>query len=403
VRSGIGIPTGTIYLYRTTNNGTVYYKCSGSAKYSPGLITITDIDSDATLISSELLYTTGGELENVCPPTPHVMSTFGNRLATASNELPGWIYLSKEINSGRLEFNEALSVYVPFIGVCKGLAEMDGVLYAFGKGSVAAIYGAGLNAAGYGAGWEAQLVTNHFGCDNRHAVVATPAGILAQDKGELYMLSRSRQRDTSITDPIRGLVAGTDIVSAVYDPNANVLQLVLTSGTVARFSFLTGRWSIIVGKNVTSQAVWDGGMLFSGGTGGNVLYQSSLFTDQGTVYSLDIQTGWIKLGELAQEAQMYWLDFLFEYKSPHTLVVDLFYDYETSSSESHQMVVSSDFLPYRVRIKPLRERCVALRARIRDTSATGTAEGFHLIGMSVELEASNSLGRLPDTRTVPLV
>jgi hypothetical protein len=54
-----------IDIYRTVNNGTTFYKCG---TINNGVTTFDDLMTDATLDLQELLYTTGGVVENDRPP-----------------------------------------------------------------------------------------------------------------------------------------------------------------------------------------------------------------------------------------------------------------------------------------------------------------------------------------------
>jgi hypothetical protein len=64
-----------IEVYRTTNNGTVFYKVG---EVTNGTTTFNDSVSDATLVGNQLLYTEGGVLENDIPPFAKFLTVTGD-------------------------------------------------------------------------------------------------------------------------------------------------------------------------------------------------------------------------------------------------------------------------------------------------------------------------------------
>lgn len=64
-----------VEIYRTTNNGTVFYKVG---EVTNGTTTYNDTTSDATLVSNQLLYTEGGVLENDIPPFSKFLTITGD-------------------------------------------------------------------------------------------------------------------------------------------------------------------------------------------------------------------------------------------------------------------------------------------------------------------------------------
>lgn len=64
-----------VEIYRTTNNGTVFYKVG---EVTNGTTSYSDSTSDATLLSNQLLYTEGGVLENDIPPLAKYITITGD-------------------------------------------------------------------------------------------------------------------------------------------------------------------------------------------------------------------------------------------------------------------------------------------------------------------------------------
>lgn len=64
-----------VEIYRTVNNGTVFYKVG---EVTNGTTTFNDTVSDATLVNNELLYTEGGVVDNDRPPKCKLVHIFGD-------------------------------------------------------------------------------------------------------------------------------------------------------------------------------------------------------------------------------------------------------------------------------------------------------------------------------------
>jgi hypothetical protein len=64
-----------VEIYRTTNNGTVFYKVG---EVTNGTTTYNDTMSDATLVGNQLLYTEGGIVENAIPPLAKFITITGD-------------------------------------------------------------------------------------------------------------------------------------------------------------------------------------------------------------------------------------------------------------------------------------------------------------------------------------
>ena len=88
-----------VEVYRTTNNGTIFYKV-GSVANSTSADSVSFADagaiSDTDLVAKEQLYTTGGVLDNIAPPSSLVIAPYKNRLVCVSSENPKKLIYSKK-------------------------------------------------------------------------------------------------------------------------------------------------------------------------------------------------------------------------------------------------------------------------------------------------------------------
>lgn len=121
-----------IVIYATQNGGTIYYQQTSVINdTSVGVITVTNPGTGAT---PNLLYTTGGVLDNYCPPSAKICVTHQNRWILAGCDDPTAIWPSKALTVGEAPgFNEEMNIYAS--GAVTALASLDEKLIVFVKRS----------------------------------------------------------------------------------------------------------------------------------------------------------------------------------------------------------------------------------------------------------------------------
>src|ERR1700722_1140203 len=198
----------SLVLYRTENNGTIFYRVTAVNLNAPNYnkltindptvdyLTITDTLPDAEIIGNEQLYTTGGTVENINAPAVSAVAKFKNRVVYLSPENPfQWGYSQQDINGVPVEFNSELFVENIDQGIGQALAvsPLDDKLILFGPTSKYYVVGQGPTPAGTNNDFsEATKVPGISGCSNPNAVMEIPTGLIYQDavKG-IYHLDHS--------------------------------------------------------------------------------------------------------------------------------------------------------------------------------------------------------------------
>lgn len=186
-------------VYRTTSDGSVFYFL-GSVANDPTATDLTypasgiDNVSDTTLGSATLLYTTGGLLDNVNPPSSSIQIVHKNRKAIVDETLRS-VWFSKEFKAGEAPgFNEALIVPFPDGGDITALASMDGKFVAFKVSSIWIMIGDGPSDTGQGSDWtQPEAICSDVGAVSWQSVVNTPKGVFFQAPNGIYLLGRDLQ------------------------------------------------------------------------------------------------------------------------------------------------------------------------------------------------------------------
>ena len=150
-----------IELYRTTNGGTLFYKVSdlnvsstvdaSSNNKLYNYIKLKDTTTNTDLQQQELLYTTGGVLENTPVGAASIMESYKNRIFLGGlEEQPNRLLFSKvSSNFVPVEFNDSLTVEVPEPGgKLVALKRMDDKLIIFKERAIYMLTGEGPNNLG---------------------------------------------------------------------------------------------------------------------------------------------------------------------------------------------------------------------------------------------------------------
>ena len=193
-----------IAVYRTTDNGSVFYRVSkiqpNVAPTSPEIpdklsddniyvrciekgdfIEFHDNMPDADIIGNEILYTTGGILPNIPPPSFNLMTEFGGRIFGSGLDNPDRVYYSKiQDQNTSVEFSDSLYISVPPEGGdITGLSVLDANLIIFKENSVYRIYGDGPNDTGAGGSYSEPLrISSSYGASEHKSIVSTLEGII---------------------------------------------------------------------------------------------------------------------------------------------------------------------------------------------------------------------------------
>ena len=162
-------------------------------------VTIVDTLSDAEILGNNLLYTTGGVVENIGPPAFSNITLFDDRLWGVTGEDPNLLWFSKQvIESTPVEMSDLFTLYVaPTIsaqgstGPITALSTMDDKLIIFKRDAIYYINGTGPDNTGSNNQYSASIfITATVGCSNQKSIVFTPSGLLFQSDKGIWLLGR---------------------------------------------------------------------------------------------------------------------------------------------------------------------------------------------------------------------
>jgi hypothetical protein len=347
-----------IELYRTVAGGTVFYRCMAnneltkSQTFSPienqplsDFVSFVDKAADATIENQELLYTTGGVLENISPPSCSIVGSYKNRLFLAGLENKLEIKYSKlTTEKDGVGFNDSLFFLTPETGGdIIALKGMDDKLIIFKKNAIFFIAGDGPNNLGQQDTFtEPQLVSADVGCSVRSSVVLTPQGLFFKSNKGIYLLSRSLGLEY-IGAPVEDYNDLT-ITKADMVPSENQVRFLTSDGPCLVYNYYRRFWSLYTShKGQGSVVIGDSYYYINSDGASSRLYKqkSNHYLDDHTPINMALETGWMNPIAAQNVIRVYRMLILGEYFSPHKLKISVAYDYNNDFVESSVVDVTS--------------------------------------------------------------
>lgn len=215
-----------VFVFRTEGNGSVYYLNSvlrnnvGTASQS-----YNDAMTDAVLSTRQRLYTTGGVLDNVIPPSATIVHVWKNAALLAGTPDDS-IWVSKALVDGEgLGFNDDLVIPAFDGGRVTGLATLDATLVVFKQDGIWAVQGEPPNDLGQSSLSTPQRIHSDVGCTDPYSVVATPEGIMFMSRAGLCLLDRGFNV-SKVGRPVEDAYVDAGFAGAVSVPEQNAARFV---------------------------------------------------------------------------------------------------------------------------------------------------------------------------------
>lgn len=393
-----------IELYRTEDTGIIFYKTTSTTapEYNDktvDTIAIVDTKSDAQLISGEILYTTGGVLDNISAPSAYLIASLNDRLFLAGLEDENKLQYSKIRNEGKpVEFNDTLTINVNSTGgPITALAAMDDKLIIFKDSAIFYLSGNGPNNLGEQDNFiDPELVSADVGCISPKSIVLTPQGLMFKSKKGIYMLSRSLQT-MYIGAPVEEYNSQT-IASANLKPDDNQVIFLSSDGNAIVFNYFVQKWTTFSNHQGVSGII-NNDIYYYIRSNGDIFKESDTYTDAGSHIKLVLETSWMSLAGTQNYKRVYRALILGEYKSEHKLIVRTAYNFLDAFVEE-KVLDTADFTSdttyggdspygtgtpyggtgnqYQLRVDFKTQKCQSIKIRIEDSQDTNYGEGLSL-------------------------
>lgn len=418
-----------IVLWRTTDNGQVYYRHSSKANnLASNVVTFVDATSDATLSANAQLYApslpgvnggaqdrrpTGG-LMHAAMYNGMLVGTIGDKISTTGQDVPGeslwWSPVFEQVYAEGGDFT--------------GIAVQDGTAYLFKRRTIYAVAGEAPSDNGTvgGLGVPRRLAVD-VGCIDARSIVVTSLGIFFQSERGIELLTRAQSVEF-VGELVPDTLGSYPIcTSATIDPVRDVVYFELAASETAGLVSGNGRTLIFdlslktwvsTDRRPSYAGVADapaqaGAMIWDGSTyryawlqaDGRVRPEQAAYYDSGAADAFivpRVEYPPFKLG-LQQRARFWEAVALVERFSAAGLKIEHAYDWQSyvvgdDKTWTEAQTASKRQLHWRM--KGGERQSVRMRVSATAPATLGTGRAFALIGFSI-----NSAPKQGSTKGTP--
>ena len=405
-----------IEIYMTRLDGTIYYLRTTAVN------DVTDGDSYTASFSistqpagsEELLYTTGGILENIAPPPSLLVGATKNRLFLVNSENRKEFWYSKAIQPQLgLAFSDVLRDRIEEgVNEITALQAMDDKMCFAEPSRWFFISGDGPNDLGVNNTFTSpQLITNQVGCNNPDSLVFYAQGIAFQSPSKgWWLLSRGLGIEyigADVEEYKELTVRSANIIEDV-----NEIRWVTVEGRQIVYDYYRGQWATDTGLPANDAIFNNSRYYLLRNSNGIVWLENNGYLDNGSRITMSVTTAWLKVSAIQgyQRVKEAWI--LGDFKSDHSLKIQIGYDYQSYYADNltwaasdvlslqtfgDDSVFGSDSVfggvsdgVYQVRIFIPQQKSESIRFKISDISDQNPGESMEL--SSLDLRVGVKLG-----------
>jgi hypothetical protein len=336
-----------LVIYRWSVKNEVYYQVTsitapvmnflGSADYA----IFVDTLPDSSIVGNNILYTTGGVLEDVNAPASNIVTLFDTRLWLVDAEDPNLLWFSKQvIENTPVEMSDLLTFYVAptqgaqgSTGPITALAPMDDKLIIFKSDAIYYINGTGPDNTGSNSQYPGPIfITSTVGCSNQKSIVFMPGGLMFQSDKGIWILGRDLSTNY-IGAPVEAFNSST-VQSTVGVPGTNQVRFTLDTGQQLMYDYYYQQWGTFVGVGAISSCIFENLHTIINSYGDVFQETPGEYIDGTEPVLISFMTSWLNLMGIQGYQRAYFFYLLGEYLSPHKLQVTVAYDYEAGPAQT---------------------------------------------------------------------
>lgn len=394
-------------------------------------VSFIDTMSDLQILGNNLIYTTGGVVEDVNAPATNIMTLWNTRLWLVDAEDQNTLWYSKQvIEDTPVEMSDLLTLYVaPTIGASgstgpiTALSSMDSNLIIFKKDAIYYVTGQGPDNTGANNNFTDPIfITSVVGCTNQQSVIFTPAGLMFQSDKGIWLLSRNNET-SYIGAPVEDFTLTADVVSSVIVPGTNQIRFTLNSGITLMYDYYYQQWGTFVNIPAISSCIYNNLHTYLNSNGQVFQETPNLYLDGSSPTLIQFTTSWLNLAGLQGYQRAFFFYILGQYLTPHKLQVSIAYDYNSAPQQVSIISPDNYSLPYggdspygqgnpyggpgdleQWRVFLAKQRCQALQVSIQEVydSSFGVpaGEGLTISGLNMIVGAKSSFRTIPAKNSV---
>jgi hypothetical protein len=348
-----------IVIYRWSTKQQVYYQVTSITDPilndpTVDYVSYTDTQSDSDILGNNILYTTGGVVEDIQAPASSIITLFQSRLFLVDAEDPNLLWFSKQvIENVPVETSDLLTLYVApttgaqgSTGYITALSAMDDKLIIFKNNAIYYINGAGPDNTGANNQFsEPTFVTATVGSVVPNSIVFMPSGLMFQSDKGIWLLGRDLST-SYIGAPVQSLTLNATVLSALNIPATNQVRFTLDSGITLMYDYYYSQWGTFTGVPGISSTLYQSLHTYINSFGQVFQETPGLYVDGSTPTVMSFTTSWLQLSGLQGFQRAYYFYMLANYQSPHKLSISVAYDYEASPTQVTTILPTNYSVPF---------------------------------------------------------
>lgn len=352
----------SIVIYRYSANVPVYYQVTSITKpyisnENYDYTVVLDNNSETgilPIVGNNILYTTGGVLENISCPAIKTTTIFDNRLWGIDSEKPNLLWYSKQvIQNTPVEMSDFLTFFVSPTQSAQGgtgpitaIAPMDDKLIIFKKDAIYYINGTGPNNTGSNSQFsEPIFITSTVGTENQNSIVLMPQGLMFQSDKGIWLLGRNLST-VYIGAPVEAYTEISTVKSALAIPESNQVRFTMSNNITLMYDYFFEQWGTFNGIPSIFSTIYQGLHTYLMSNGRVLQETPGHYTDDSIPTVMGFKTNWFALGGILGFQRAYFMFLLGKYISPHKLVINLAYDFNNNATQTTVITPNNYNLPF---------------------------------------------------------
>lgn len=393
------IATGPrIVIYRWSTTQQSYYQVTSQATPMMNIkaidyVVFNDSLADSQIIGNNLLYTTGGVLEDIGIGACTDLTQFDTRVWAISAEDGNLLYFSKPlVESAPVEMSDLQTLYInPSIGaqgptgIMKCIFPMDDKLIIFKQNAIYYINGTGPDSTGANSQYsEPIFITSAVGCANKSSIVLTTQGLMFQSSKGIWLLGRNLSTEY-IGKDVEAFNSYT-VLSAVCDPNTNQARFSLSNGQSIIYDYFVGEWDQANVGGIAS-TIYNNLHTYIDSSGNAFQETKGVYSDGSTATVMSFTTGWINLVNLQGYQRAYWANILGTFQSGNKYTIGIAYDYNPAIVQTATIIptntIGSGSQVEQWQINFQRQQCQSFQLTFNEISSGSAGAGLIISGIDL--------------------
>jgi len=400
-----------LVIYRTQNAGNVFNRVAtienpglSSSTVATATISHHDKVSDSNAATGSFLYTEGGELANVAPPSSRYIESHRNRIFAITEDNRVWF--SKEYeNKVGLGWSDFLQVDLDGLDHDKptALCSASNELMIFREQSTWSVAGEGPSKTGVGEYYKPRQVSATIGALKNTPTLYTDSGVYFQNIRGIFRMSG--QGFEYIGAPVEDSLGSSRVISIRHHQGTETIRFALTDKVLA-YNYRYNAWAIYeysLGESETIVGMENiDDTIYVVTSADKILKEDTSYKIGSTYMPMTIKTGWISFNEVQGFGRAYRFSVLGESHDKHVLTVKVYYDYDETTSDTYTFTTSSATdakLQFRAHLS--KQKCEALKFEIYDAdNSASTGDGFSIDSIAIEVGTKKGIFRTSEANTI---